>query len=72
MMYMADPLQVLYWERKLKIKLTEAQKAGTQPVEHENTTIYLELKQLYFPDDLMDEITLLQINKKPKFDRAQE
>lgn len=72
MMYMADPLQVLYWERKLNIKLTEAQKAGTQPVEHENNTIYLELKQLYFPDDLMDEITLLQINKKPKFDRVEE
>lgn len=67
MMYMSDPLQVKYWEKKLGRKLTEAEKTGINPVKYGMHEIYLELTQLYFPYDLMEKVILLQLNRKPRF-----
>ncbi len=63
-MQFKDPMQVRYWEKQLGRKLTEAEKEGQFPIKLDGHTIFLELKDLNFPYDLMDSVTLASLGKR--------
>lgn len=63
-MYVKDPLQIKAIERKLGRKLTYFERIGEMPVYIDGIKTYLELRDLYFPYDFLDELQLLALLSK--------
>ena len=63
-MYVKDPLQVKYYERKLGRKLTDAERLGEEKICINGQTFYLEIRELYFPYDFMDKLQLFSLTDK--------
>lgn len=63
-MYIKDPLQVKYYETKLKRKLTESERIGETPVYMNGQKVYLEIRDVHFPYDFMDRTTLIAVLKR--------
>ena len=52
-MLVKDPLQVKYYERLLRRKLTEKERIGETPVKLDGSKVYLELTDVSFPYGFM-------------------
>lgn len=57
-MLVKDPLQVKYYERLLRRKLTEAERLGQIPIRLDGNKVYLELTDVSFPYGFMTETQL--------------
>lgn len=54
-MTVKDPIQIKYYERLLKRKLTERERIGEVPVRYKGAKIYLEINDVVFPYGFMTE-----------------
>ena len=60
-MLIKDPMQVMFYEKKLGRKLTENEILGQVPVKIGRHNIYLEIKDLTFPYDFMSQTQLFSL-----------
>lgn len=56
--YVKDPIQVAYYERILKRRLTDDEKMGETAVYTNGQKIYLSLEDIHFPYGFMSETQL--------------
>lgn len=54
-MLVKDPIQIKYYERLLKRKLTERERIGEVPIRYKGNKIYLEINDVVFPYGFMTE-----------------
>lgn len=60
-MLIKDPLQVRFWERRLRRPLTVLEKYGHDPVLYKGQQIYLELQNINFPYGFMDRLQVVTL-----------